>query len=271
MLHPPSRAGARSRPLEPHTGGDRAPAPSGRLRPPAGFPVPGKVGERVGEILAVDKWVIDHALALIGRGAQTSHYQTNVSGKSLADPGLLDFVNEAIRRHRVKPECLTFEITETALVENRNEALAFATGIRQVGCHLALDDFGTGYGALAHVKYLPVDLVKIDGMFVVNLCRSPADQAVVSKLTELCHTLGIHVAAEYVQDEATLELLRSWEVDFAQRYGTGMPAGHLPDGGRGGPATGRVGQLPNRSLTCAAGTKPSTVGESRPGAGPDRR
>ncbi|WFE95819.1 GGDEF domain-containing phosphodiesterase [Micromonospora sp. WMMD987] len=181
------------------------------------------MAERVGEILAVDKWVIDHALALIGRGAQTSHYQINVSGKSLADPGLLDFVNEAIRRHRVKPECLTFEITETALVENRNEALAFATGIRQAGCHLALDDFGTGYGALAHLKYLPVDLVKIDGMFVVNLCRSPADQAVVSKLTELCHTLGIHVAAEYVQDDATLELLRSWDVDFAQGYRTGRP------------------------------------------------
>ncbi|WFE63394.1 GGDEF domain-containing phosphodiesterase [Micromonospora sp. WMMD714] len=181
------------------------------------------MAERVGEILAVDKWVIDHALALIGRGAQTSHYQINVSGKSLADPGLLDFVNEAIRRHRVKPECLTFEITETALIENRNEALAFATGIRQTGCHLALDDFGTGYGALTHVKYLPVDLVKIDGMFVVNLCHSPADQAVVSKLTELCHTLGIHVAAEYVQDEGTLELLRSWDVDFAQGYRTGRP------------------------------------------------
>lgn len=181
------------------------------------------MAERVGEILAVDKWVIDHALALIGRGAQTSHYQINVSGKSLADPGLLHYVNEAIRRHRVKPECLTFEITETALIENRNEALAFATGIRQAGCHLALDDFGTGYGALAHLRYLPVDLVKIDGMFVVNLCRSPADQAVVSKLVELCHTLGIHVAAEYVQDEETLELLRSWGVDFAQGYGTGRP------------------------------------------------
>ncbi|MFY1587462.1 EAL domain-containing protein [Micromonospora sp. WMMD734] len=181
------------------------------------------MAERVGEILAVDKWVIDHALALIGRGAQTSHYQINVSGKSIADPGLLNYVKEAIRRHRVKPECLTFEITETALIENRNEALAFASGIRQAGCRLALDDFGTGYGALAHLKYLPVDLVKIDGMFVVNLCRSPADQAVVSKLAELCHSLGIHVAAEYVQDEGTLELLRSWEVDFAQGYGTGRP------------------------------------------------
>ncbi|MEU8259466.1 EAL domain-containing protein [Micromonospora sp. NPDC048999] len=181
------------------------------------------MAERVGEILTVDQWVIDHALELIGRGAQTSHYQVNISGKSLADPGLLTYVTEAIHRHNVKPECLTFEITETALIENRNEALAFATGIRQIGCRLALDDFGTGYAALAHLKFLPVDLVKIDGMFIIDLCRSPADQAVVSNLVELCHTLGIRVAAEYVQDEETIELLKSSGVDFAQGYQTGRP------------------------------------------------
>ncbi|MFG1845349.1 EAL domain-containing protein [Micromonospora carbonacea] len=181
------------------------------------------MAERVGEILMVDKWVVDHALEFIGRGAQTSHYQVNISGKSLADPGLLTFVTEAIDRHGVKPERLTFEITETALIENRNEALAFARGIRAAGCHLALDDFGTGYGALAHLKYLPVDLVKIDGTFIVDLCRSPADQAVVSKLVELCQTLGIRVAAEYVQDDATVERLKSYGVDFAQGYWTGRP------------------------------------------------
>ncbi|MFF3853355.1 EAL domain-containing protein [Micromonospora sp. NPDC002575] len=181
------------------------------------------MAERVGEILMVDKWVVDHALEFIGRGAQTSHYQVNISGKSLADPGLLPFVTEAIARHGVKPEHLTFEITETALIENRNEALAFARGIRAVGCHLALDDFGTGYGALAHLKYLPVDLVKIDGTFIVDLCRSPADQVVVSKLVELCQTLGIRVAAEYVQDEETVEHLKGCGVDFAQGYWTGRP------------------------------------------------
>jgi PAS domain S-box-containing protein len=182
------------------------------------------MAERVGEILAVDKWVIDHALELIGQGAQTTHYQVNISGKSLADPGLLSYVTEAIRRHRVKPEGLTFEITETALIENRNEALAFATGIREIGCQLALDDFGTGYAALAYLKYLPVDLVKIDGVFIVDICRSPADQAVVSQLVDLCHTLGIRVAAECVQDEETIKLLREYGVDFSQGYRTGRPA-----------------------------------------------
>ncbi|TCB94463.1 phosphodiesterase [Micromonospora zingiberis] len=181
------------------------------------------MAERVGEILAVDKWVIDHALELIGQGAQTSHYQVNISGKSLADPGLLAYVTEAIHRHKVKPECLTFEITETALIENRNEALDFATGIRQVGCGLALDDFGTGYATLSHLKYLPVDLVKIDGSFVVDICRSPANRAIVSNIVNLSHALGIRVAAEHVQDEETIELLKGCGVDFAQGYQTGRP------------------------------------------------
>lgn len=193
---------------------------TGEAVPPAAFL---DMAERVGEILMVDKWVIDHALELIGRGAQTSHYQINVSGKSLADPGLLTYVTDAISRHKVRPECLTFEITETSLIENRNEALAFATGLKEIGCHLALDDFGTGYGALAHLKYLPVDLVKIDGVFIVDLRRSLTDRAVVSKLVELCHALGIQVAAEYVQDEETIELLRNCGVDFAQGYLAGRP------------------------------------------------
>ena len=198
-----------------------------RLHNDAGEPVAPSsflhMAERVGEILAVDQWVIDHALKLIGRGAQTSHYQINISGQSLADPDLLDYVTEAIHHNGVKPQCLTFEITETALIENRTEALAFATGIRNAGCHLALDDFGTGYAPLASLKYLPVDLVKIDGSFIVDLCTSPPDQALVSHLVGLCHTLGIQVAAEHVQDEQTIQLLRSYGVDFAQGYQTGRP------------------------------------------------
>ncbi|GIJ10147.1 EAL domain-containing protein [Micromonospora andamanensis] len=198
----------------------RVPSETGELVAPTPFL---DVAERVGEILAVDKWVVDHALELIGRGTQTSHYQVNISGKSLADPGLLSYVTEAIHRHRVRPECLTFEITETALIENRNEAMDFATGIREIGCGLALDDFGTGYANLAQLKYLPVDLVKIDGMFVAELRRSPANQAIVSSLVNLGHALGIQVAAEHVQDDESIELLRDCGVDFAQGYRTGRP------------------------------------------------
>lgn len=179
--------------------------------------------EQVGEISGVDGWVVERAMELVGQGSQTSHYQVNISGRSLAEPELLDTVSQAMRQHGVDPSCITFEITETALIENRNEALAFAHGVRRLGCQLALDDFGTGYAALAYLKYLPVDLVKIDGEFIVNLCNSPSDQALVSHLVELCHTLGIRVAAEYVQDAATIAMLRGYGVDFAQGYEIGRP------------------------------------------------
>jgi len=181
------------------------------------------MAERVGEILTVDKWVIDQALKLVGRGAQTSHYQINISGKSLADPGLLDYVIATIDQYGVFPECLTFEITETALIENRNEAMAFAKGIQQIGCQLALDDFGTGYASLADLRNFPVDLVKVDGSFIVDLPRSPADQVIVSGLVTMCAALGIRVEAEYVQDAETIALLKGYGVDFVQGYPIGRP------------------------------------------------
>lgn len=188
--------------------------------------------ERVGEILAVDRWVIDHAIKLIGRGALDSHCQINVSGRSLADPGLLDHVTRALTRHRVRADRLTFEITETAAIDNRNEALAFATGIRQLGAQLALDDFGTGHASLLHLRTLPIDLVKIDGRFVTGLTRTPADRSLVERLTLICHDLGIRVVAEKVPDADTAALLRRYGVDFAQGYHIGRPAPMRDPAGR---------------------------------------
>ncbi|MDR7277397.1 EAL domain-containing protein [Catenuloplanes atrovinosus] len=207
-----------------------------RVRGESGEPVPPwaflDTAERIGEILPVDRWVIDHAIKLIGQGALDSHCQINVSGRSLADPGLLDHVTRALTRHRVRAGRLTFEITETAAIENRNEALAFATGIRQLGAQLALDDFGTGHASLLHLRTLPVDLVKIDGRFITGLARTPADQALVERLTLICHDLGIRVAAESVPDDETAALLRRYDVDFAQGFHIGRPVPMADPGGQ---------------------------------------
>ncbi|MBT8224208.1 MAG: EAL domain-containing protein [Dactylosporangium sp.] len=181
------------------------------------------IAEHVDEILSVDTWVIENAMRLIGRGPQTSHYQINISGRSITDPELLDHVRHAVRRNKVNPECVTFEITETALIGNLTEARRFADGVRELGCQLALDDFGTGYTSYAYLKYFPIDMVKIDGDFIHDLPNSPADQAIVRSLVQVCRVLGIRTAAEYVQDHATCELLRTYGVDFAQGYYIGKP------------------------------------------------
>jgi PAS domain S-box-containing protein len=192
----------------------------GRPAPPSTFL---ELAEHVDEILAVDKWVINNALRLVGEGSQTSHYQVNISGRSLADPLLIEHIRDAVARHGVNPERLTIEITETAAIGNLTIARRFADGVRALGCQLALDDFGTGNTPLSFLTQLPVDLVKIDGSFVQDLPRSKALQAVVEGLVQTCHRLGILTAAEYVQDDATLDLLRGYGVDFAQGYHVGEP------------------------------------------------
>ncbi len=192
----------------------------GRAAPPSTFL---ELAEHVDEILAVDKWVIDNALRLVGEGSQTSHYQLNISGRSLADPLLIDHLRNAVARYRVQPERLTIEITETAAIGNLTIARRFADGVRALGCQLALDDFGTGNTPLSFLTQLPVDLVKIDGSFIQDLPRSRALQTVVEGLVQTCRRLGILTAAEYVQDDATVELLRSYGVDFAQGFHVGEP------------------------------------------------
>jgi PAS domain S-box-containing protein len=192
----------------------------GRPTPPTAFL---DLAEHVDEILTVDKWVIDHALRLIGQSSQTSHYQINVSGRSLADPLLLNHLREAVERYGVDPENLTIEITETAAIGNLSVARRFADGVRQLGCQLALDDFGTGNTPLGFLTKLPVDLVKIDGSFIHGLPDSEPLQAVVEGLVQMCRKLGILTAAEYVQDDATLDLLREYGVDYAQGFHIGEP------------------------------------------------
>ena len=192
----------------------------GRAVAPATFL---ELAEHVDEILTVDKWVINHALHLIGQGSQTSHYQINISGRSLADPLLLDHIRHAIDRYAVDPERLTLEITETAAIGNLTVARRFADGVRALGCQVALDDFGTGSTPLSFLTQLPVDLVKIDGSFIQNLSVSKPLQAVVEGLVQTCNRLGILTAAEYVQDDTTLDLLRRYGVDFAQGFHVGEP------------------------------------------------
>jgi EAL domain-containing protein (putative c-di-GMP-specific phosphodiesterase class I)/GGDEF domain-containing protein/PAS domain-containing protein len=193
---------------------------TGRIVPPAAFL---ELAERVGEILPIDRWVIEHAMELISQGPQTTGYQVNISGRSLGDPDLLEHVARTIERYAVEPSRLTFEVTETALISNRTDAVTFADGIKQLGCQFALDDFGRGYASFSYLKYFPIDLVKIDGDFIRDIVTSVPDRVMVRSFVAICRELGIQTAAEYAADEATLDLLRELGVDFAQGDAIGRP------------------------------------------------
>jgi PAS domain S-box-containing protein len=179
--------------------------------------------ERLDAVYDIDLWVVERAMQLAADHPDLN-LQINLSGRSVGDPRLTGEVERLIERYRVNPEQLTFEITETALIGNLSEARHFADRIRDLGCELALDDFGSGYASFRYLRLFPIDIVKIDGEYVVDLVDNPQDQVLVRALVQVCQAYGIHTVAEFVQDEPTLRLLRELGVDYVQGYLIGRPS-----------------------------------------------
>jgi PAS domain S-box-containing protein len=179
--------------------------------------------ERLDAVFDIDLWVVERALQLAAERPGIC-LQINVSGRSVGDPRLTVEVERLIERYGVNPDQLTFEITETALIGNLSEARNFADRMRDLGCELALDDFGSGYASFRYLRLFPIDLVKIDGDYVVNLARNPQDQVLVRAMVQVCQAYGIHTVAECVQDEPTLQMLRELGVDYVQGYLIGHPS-----------------------------------------------
>ena len=178
--------------------------------------------ERLDAVFDIDLWVVERAMQLAAEEPETC-LQVNLSGRSVGDPRLTGEVERLIKQYGVNPERLTFEITETALIGNLSEARRFADRVRDLGCELALDDFGSGYASFRYLRLFPIDLVKIDGEYVVDLVDNPQDQVLVRALVQVCQAYGIHTVAEFVQDDPTLRLLRELGVDYVQGYLIGRP------------------------------------------------
>ncbi len=118
---------------------------------------------------------------------------------------------------------LCFEITETAAVENLPQALILMERLHQHGCKFALDDFGSGLSSFAYLRSFPVDFLKIDGVFVRNIDKDPINYSIVASITEIGHTTGKGIIAEYVEDESIVTCLEKIGVDFVQGYAIERP------------------------------------------------
>jgi diguanylate cyclase (GGDEF)-like protein len=184
------------------------------------------VAERLGLIHDLDRWVVGRAIEVMrdlpDRDSDIC-LNINLSGHAFQDNQLLPLVRHKLRDAGVSAERITFEITETAAIENFARTRKMVKQLRALGCRFALDDFGSGFNSYNYLKQFPVDYLKIDGNFITDLVRDPVDQALVKSMAEIARTLGKQTIAEFVCDAETLTMVKSFGIDYAQGYYIGMP------------------------------------------------
>jgi EAL domain-containing protein (putative c-di-GMP-specific phosphodiesterase class I) len=182
--------------------------------------------ERHGLIEEVDRWVLGEAVRILKlrrlAGRQVS-LSVNLCAATVEDPGLGDRIAAMLESNAVPPELLTLELTETGALSDLGRASDLSSHLREIGCKFALDDFGSAFATLQYLKHIHFDLVKIDGEFVRNLPRSPADQLIVKAVAEMARGFGSKVVAEFVDSQDTVDLLRTFGVEYGQGYFLGRP------------------------------------------------
>ena len=182
--------------------------------------------EKTGLIKNITKWVLKTALK------QQSQWQSvgenlkmsvNLSFKDLGDHSLVSYISESLDRWQVNPECLMLEITETSVMEDPHQTLEILRQLDEMGLGISIDDFGTGYSSLVYLKKLPVDEIKIDRSFVVDLLSNSDSLVIVRSIIDLAHNLGMSVTAEGVETVEVWEKLSSLGCDVSQGYYSGPP------------------------------------------------
>ncbi len=134
----------------------------------------------------------------------------------------MEFILEQFHKTRLPTSKICFEITEKAVIGNINNVVEFIEKMQVIGVQFSLDDFGTGVSSYSYLRSLPVDYVKIDGIFVTDIKTSASDYAVVKSINEVAHSMGKKTIAEFVEDNEVLDILKEIGVDFAQGFGVGL-------------------------------------------------
>ncbi len=185
-----------------------------------------EVAERSGMVQELDRWVVGQALGIISereRAGQPVSLHVNLSGASLTDISVLEYIERRLDEGEADPGRCTFEITQTARVEDYDAAAGFADRLTEFGCEVAIDDYGAGFGPFTYLKRIPFDVIKIDGSFIRDMPRNDADQLTVKAIVQIARGLGKRTIAEFVEDDDTEQMLRDYGVDMAQGFHLGRP------------------------------------------------
>jgi len=200
---------------------------NGNVIPPGAFI---SAAERYGLMREIDRWVITNVFKFMGRNDPADPIKNtdrviaiNLSGDSINDAALLDFILREKNKYNISLTNVCFEITETVAISNLSKATVFINELKNHGCQFALDDFGSGLSSFAYLKNLPVNYLKIDGSFVKDVSRDKIDRAMVESIQQIGEVMKLRTIAEHVEDKETLKVLEEIGVDYVQGYYLGRP------------------------------------------------
>ncbi len=199
---------------------------NGDIIPPGAF-LP--AAERFNLIGSVDTWVIENVFKKLERLRAANKYpdnlilSINLSGSSMANIDLLEKISYLLDESGFPAENFCFEVTETAAIANLKQATVFLSSLRNKGCKVALDDFGSGLSSFAYLKELPIDYLKIDGLFVKDIVVDNIDKAFVEAINQIGQVMNLETIAEFVENDEIMQILTEIGVNYVQGYGIHKP------------------------------------------------
>lgn len=182
-----------------------------------------EVAESMSIINRMDLMIIENAFIKIKEENYQGTLFINLSPKSLIVANFTENITSLIMKYDIPRERVVFEITERETVKNFALLEKFVLGLKMAGYQFAIDDFGSGFSSFHYIKKFPIDYIKIDGEFIININKDPKDRAFVNSIVTLAKELGVKIVAEFVEDEEIAQTLRSMGVDYLQGYHIGRP------------------------------------------------
>ena len=176
----------------------------------------------------IDRWVMSTTIAELAANSELVNaykaiFSINLSGQSLSDDDILEFIEDELTESGLSAEVLCFEVTESAAVSNLKKAQVFIDALREHGCTISLDDFGAGLSSFAYLKNFNVDTLKIDGSFIRDITDNRISESMVAAITQVAKVMELETVAEYVESEETRKLITELGVDYAQGHTVGKP------------------------------------------------
>ena len=181
------------------------------------------VAEETGQIVPLGTWVLREACRQAARWPAHLRVAVNLSAVQFRSLSVIELVDQALAESGLSPDRLELEITESALIDDHEGAHDTLSALRTRGVRIAMDDFGTGYSSLAYLRRLPIDKLKIDGLFVRSLGSDPDAQAVVTAIISLARALRLETTAEGIESVEQLAMLKALGCDDVQGFLVARP------------------------------------------------